>query len=1082
MNYNKMIWKKKRGKDGKIYYYNVITRKTRQYLKGGFDPEKEDEEHEKLKKIMNRLIDLRCAISSTLILDPVSIGSRKENKPIVYERAAIQTWFDTTRRRGGQTLNCPSTRLEVDGVLTPETDRSREIALFVEEYKDVQFQGPSWDEIREDCAVYLTSIQGNNELLQIQNEAHIIDTRRREAEREELQREREREQERVERERLQREQERERERLVPDHYRLLCTIQEAPPRAMLVLPNRVPAFLECRELSEIGKDKVLTLLEYLEPFCPIVSIGYELTKKILLQYPNSKEFLSRLEDIWKNAHISEQQAYEQNKVLLDTVEKTYWKQRKTLSIERRQTIERLRELRILLEYPDIEDFCSSFTDVIADERLSRSPKKPRQLKLSNEFSDIFEQHFKMIVEFEQSKVPDSYFEIEIKRFWDYESERAKEKERKRLKSAASEEEKLQILKTLEELEDFWNRDDKREERLKERKIKARSFLDKSLNAYGFEICTYGLPRHAYIQSLRLSEETWKYKSVDEETIKRIKEVLILMKYSDKDKTFLEYAKIWEEVHKAEQARLNLFLQPQPIFQQELFTHLELAKQRAEEMSKKLLEHEQKLENERQLEKNKKIQEVVSGMLLRDDLLTNQELKAPTLRNDIDDLHIETGQGQPSNLPNLYNLEKLKARLVELESTASLDDRQARKDEEEKRKLRELIERAADKEPKVSTESCIGVDCDRPRLIRADKQSKLKTESCIGLDCHNLGTLPRPSPERRTYQEELERIRLIPDELSKKDAFERLEERRRQQAQILQQQRLQRQRLQQETLKETLREETLIRKTREKFEREEANRVRIRQEILRQRAAMERLEKEHLRIQEQRKPVRVTTESARIIVMRLRLHELIDRSQDRERSDYAKYQEMIQEERRNIDIAIRDEPPTVECYRIDPRELDIETHKQHVHNEAQRIFNEEIIARKNLIQKLTENQIEIELLFDSPEVQEVRRAVGRRERIELLARSIIPAEDELRREMAEPRPYTEWPNWWQGPRGSGVKWTAGGWMFVRGEWRVPSVGWRTKPNRGGVKFEHYAPTRPPPVEPGDWVWDDNSKSWKRWGEY
>ena len=50
MNYNKIIWKKKRGKDGKIYYYNV-TGKTRQYLKGGFDPDPDDEEHEELKKI-----------------------------------------------------------------------------------------------------------------------------------------------------------------------------------------------------------------------------------------------------------------------------------------------------------------------------------------------------------------------------------------------------------------------------------------------------------------------------------------------------------------------------------------------------------------------------------------------------------------------------------------------------------------------------------------------------------------------------------------------------------------------------------------------------------------------------------------------------------------------------------------------------------------------------------------------------------------------------------------------------------------------------------------------------------------------
>ena len=854
MNYNKIIWKKKRGKDGKIYYYNV-TGKTRQYLKGGFDPDPDDEEHEELKKIMNILIDLRCAISSTLILDPVSIGSRKENKPIVYERAAIQAWFDT-RRKGGQTLNCPSTRIEIDGIVTSEPNRSREIASFVEKYKDVRFQGPSWDEIREDCAVYLESIQGNPNLLQIQNEAERLRREEERIRREEEEREREQQRLRREEEEREREQQRlrreEEERLDPDRYRLLCTIQEAPPRAMLVLPSppiedcpickeklsddvvslecghlfhkecfdawtknlidvaqrqrqrevivkctvckkvntsppvpvtkprdRVPAFLQCRELNEIGKDKVLTLLEYLEPFCPIVSMGYLQTKKILTQYPNSKEFLSRLDDIWKNEDISE--AYEQNKLLLDTVEKSYWKQRKILSPADRKQIERLREMRILLEYPDIEDFVSCFTDAIGDERHTLV-KKPRQLKHPDDFSYIYQDHLEMI----SSKVPELDFEIEIKRFWDYESERAKEKERKKLKSAASEEEKLQILKTLDELEDFWDRDDRREDRLKQRLIKARSFSDKSLKAFGLEICAYGLPRHAYIQSRRLLEETWKYKSVDEETIKRIKEVLILMQYADRNKTFLEYSEIWEEVHKAEQARLELFLQPKPIFQEELFTRLELVKQRAQEMSKKLLEHQQKLENERKLEKNKKIEEFVSAQLFENEQLTNNKFEIKTLRNANFDLPIKNEQRSQrldlemiaslshiqdetrAKSPRLYNLDKLKARLLELESTASLDDRQSREDEEEKRKLRELI--SGNQEPKLKTDSCIGGDCD-----------DLQRRSLL---------LPRPpltsapEAERRTYKEELERIRLIPDELIKKDAFERLQERIRQQAEIL----------------------------------------------------------------------------------------------------------------------------------------------------------------------------------------------------------------------------------------------------------------------------------------------------------
>ena len=65
------------------------------------------------------------------------------------------------------------------------------------------------------------------------------------------------------------------------------------------------------------------------------------------------------------------------------------------------------------------------------------------------------------------------------------------------------------------------------------------------------------------------------------------------------------------------------------------------------------------------------------------------------------------------------------------------------------------------------------------------------------------------------------------------------------------------------------------------------------------------------------------------------------------------------------------------------------------------------------------------------------------------------------------PSPDWPNWWQGP--PEVNWTAGGWMFVNGQWQA------------GVHYEHPAPTLPPPLEPGDWVWNHNNGRWDRWVE-
>ena len=55
---------KKRGKDGKIHYYNLITGKTRLYLKGGGEG---DEQPEKAREVEGEMLDLRCIIGYSFL-------------------------------------------------------------------------------------------------------------------------------------------------------------------------------------------------------------------------------------------------------------------------------------------------------------------------------------------------------------------------------------------------------------------------------------------------------------------------------------------------------------------------------------------------------------------------------------------------------------------------------------------------------------------------------------------------------------------------------------------------------------------------------------------------------------------------------------------------------------------------------------------------------------------------------------------------------------------------------------------------------------------------------------------------------
>jgi hypothetical protein len=237
------MWKEKKGKDGKTYYYNVITRKIHPYLRGGGllntrrdvhekhpylrgggllntrrdvhekhpylrgggltfsrlmyprrvgsgdEPDEEpneepNEEPQLLEEAEDERDNLICNISAMLISDqPVSIGSiAGANRP-TYSESAIREWFRIRRNRGP--LECPMTTQRVSGVFTPEPDRIRDTARFVERILNTRYQGPGWDELRVQCAGYLELIRenGNVVALAAQEEAKIYETDRRERER-----------------------------------------------------------------------------------------------------------------------------------------------------------------------------------------------------------------------------------------------------------------------------------------------------------------------------------------------------------------------------------------------------------------------------------------------------------------------------------------------------------------------------------------------------------------------------------------------------------------------------------------------------------------------------------------------------------------------------------------------------------------------------------------------------------------------------------------------------------------------------------------------------------------------------------
>jgi hypothetical protein len=191
------MWKEKKGKDGKTYYYNVITRKIHPYLRGGgltFSRRLvvPNEEPELLEEAESELASLICKISETLIVDqPVSIDSIKDvdpslnpvikdltgtdRNPLIYSESAIRDWFTRLQAYGGNSFIFPDRSVLI---LTPQPDRIRDTSTFVERIIHTRYKGSGWDQLRIQCAGYLELIRENDLALVAQEDAHIYETAR----------------------------------------------------------------------------------------------------------------------------------------------------------------------------------------------------------------------------------------------------------------------------------------------------------------------------------------------------------------------------------------------------------------------------------------------------------------------------------------------------------------------------------------------------------------------------------------------------------------------------------------------------------------------------------------------------------------------------------------------------------------------------------------------------------------------------------------------------------------------------------------------------------------------------------------
>jgi len=125
--------------------------------------------------------ELVCPISLHLMIDPVVISSGK-----TFDRTSIMSEFDRqrdiARQRGINHVRfCPSTREPLTDVLTPNLQMRSITEKFFYQYKDVQYKGSTWDEIRRICRVYQE--EQTPEKIQQRRNIHNIEEAKRDAER-----------------------------------------------------------------------------------------------------------------------------------------------------------------------------------------------------------------------------------------------------------------------------------------------------------------------------------------------------------------------------------------------------------------------------------------------------------------------------------------------------------------------------------------------------------------------------------------------------------------------------------------------------------------------------------------------------------------------------------------------------------------------------------------------------------------------------------------------------------------------------------------------------------------------------------
>ena len=120
----------------------------RVYLKGG-GPKIEPDENPKEAQIADELSrELLCPLSWNLMLDPVFVSSG-----MTFDRSLIIPEI-ARQRRLNQTLVTPVTSVPMTDVLTPNLQMRSITTKFVEKYKDVEYRGSTWDDIRSLCKLY----------------------------------------------------------------------------------------------------------------------------------------------------------------------------------------------------------------------------------------------------------------------------------------------------------------------------------------------------------------------------------------------------------------------------------------------------------------------------------------------------------------------------------------------------------------------------------------------------------------------------------------------------------------------------------------------------------------------------------------------------------------------------------------------------------------------------------------------------------------------------------------------------------------------------------------------------------------